>query len=64
MTSPLHNDDPRIPFLVDREKTIEVSLQTRKKLAELMDQIDETVIALRTEIEHAQLRRGEIHDNS
>lgn len=64
MTDPSYNDDPCVPFLVDREKTIEVSLQTRKKLAELMDQIDETVIALRTEIEHAQLRRGEIHDRT
>jgi hypothetical protein len=44
----------------EREKTIEISLQTRKKLAELMDQIDETVIALRTEIEHAKIRRGEL----
>lgn len=41
------------------EKTIETSLLTRKKLAELMDQIDETVIALRAEIEHAQMRRSE-----
>jgi hypothetical protein len=42
----------------DHEKTIEVSLQTRQKLAELMDQIDETVVALRLEIEHAKNRRG------
>ena len=42
-----------------REKTIEASLQTRQKLLELMDQIDETVIALRAEIQHAKMRRGE-----
>ncbi len=45
----------------DHEKTIEVSLQTRKKLAELMDQIDETVAALRLEVELAKQRRG-THD--
>lgn len=50
--------DPCIGKVEDHEKTIEVSLQTRKKLAELMDQIDETVAALRTEIAHAQQRRG------
>lgn len=43
-----------------QEKTIEVSLQTRQKLAELMDQIDETVLALRTEVEYAKRRRGEM----
>jgi hypothetical protein len=46
------------PYVEDREKTIAMSLETRKKLAELMDQIDETVIALRAEIEHAKMRRG------
>lgn len=61
MTNPSHDSlDPDPAMLVEREKTIEISLQTRKKLAELMDQIDETVIALRTEIEHAKIRRGEL----
>jgi hypothetical protein len=41
------------------QKTIETSLQTRKKLAELMDQIDETVVALRAEIDHARMRRSD-----
>jgi hypothetical protein len=59
MTVPSQHGDPCSPFLLEREKTIEVSLQTRQKLAELMDQIDETVIVLRTEIEHAKSRRGE-----
>lgn len=43
-----------------QEQTIEMSLQTRRKLAELMDQIDETVAALRLEIEYAKQRRGEL----
>lgn len=61
MTNPSRDPlDPDPAMLVEREKTIEISLQTRKKLAELMDQIDETVIALRTEIEHAKIRRGEL----
>jgi hypothetical protein len=59
MTNP-SQDSPDPSMLVEQEKTIEISLQTRKKLAELMDQIDETVIALRTEIEHAKLLRGEL----
>lgn len=42
------------------EMTIEASLQTRKKLAQLMDQIDETVVVLRAEIEHAKIRRGDL----
>lgn len=59
MTSPSQDEsDPSL--ITEREKTIEISLQTRKKLSELMDQIDETVIALRIEIEHAKLRRGEL----
>ena len=60
MSEPMHcssNED--CGLVTTWEKTIETSLQTRKKLAELMDQIDETVIALRAEIEHAQLRRSE-----
>lgn len=43
-----------------QEQTIEISLQTRRKLAELMDQIDETVAALRLEVEQAKIRRGEL----
>lgn len=43
-----------------QEQTIEISLQTRRKLAELMDQIDETVAALRLEVEQAKIRRGEV----
>lgn len=43
-----------------QEQTIEMSLQTRQKLAELMDQIDETVAALRLEVEQAKIRRGEL----
>lgn len=55
MTSPY----PDEPASIDAwQKTIETSLQTRKKLAELMDQIDETVIALRAEIDHARMRRS------
>jgi len=46
------------PCIEEREKTIAMSLETRRKLAELMDQIDETVIALRAEIDHAKMRRG------
>jgi antitoxin component of MazEF toxin-antitoxin module len=49
------------PTSIDaQEQTIEISLQTRRKLAELMDQIDETVAALRLEVEQAKIRRGEI----
>lgn len=61
MSSP-DSSDP-CPGVEEREKTIEMSLQTRQKLAELMDQIDETVIALRAEIDHAKMRRGELYDN-
>ena len=46
-----------------QEETIAISLQTRKKLAELMDQIDETIVALQKEVEHAKTRRGE-NDNA
>lgn len=41
-----------------QEQTIEISLRTRRKLAELMDQIDETVAALRLEVQAAKIRRG------
>lgn len=50
-------DDP-VTSIDAWETTIETSLKTRKKLAELMDQIDETVIALRAEIDHARMRRS------
>lgn len=56
---PSSNDDNEDSCTAEREKTIAMSLETRKKLAELMDQIDETVVALRAEIEHAKIRRGE-----
>jgi hypothetical protein len=55
MTSPSSDDN-----ITAWEQTITTSLQTRKKLAELMDQIDETVIVLRAEVEHARIRRGNI----
>lgn len=58
MTASLNPDDLN-SGIADREKTIAMSLETRKKLAELMDQIDETVIVLRAEIDHAKMRRGE-----
>jgi hypothetical protein len=51
--------DRQCPDIEAREQTIEISLQTRRKLAELMDQIDETVGVLRAEINHAKMRRGE-----
>jgi hypothetical protein len=58
--SPDEEDDCiQIVGISAQEETIAISLQTRKKLAELMDQIDETVIALRREVEHAKTRRGE-----
>lgn len=61
MSSPDFDDS--CPGIEEREKTIEMSLKTRQKLAELMDQIDETVIALRAEIDHAKMRRGEFNDD-
>jgi hypothetical protein len=57
--SPDEEDSAQAARLTAQEETIEISLQTRKKLAELMDQIDETVVALRREVEHAKTRRGE-----
>lgn len=58
MTGPI--DDAHAVRLTAQEQTIEMSLQTRQKLAELMDQIDETVAALRLEVERTKIRRGEL----
>jgi glucose-6-phosphate-specific signal transduction histidine kinase len=44
-------------IVAGHEKTIEASEATRQKLAELMDQIDITIDALRTEVELAKRRR-------
>jgi hypothetical protein len=57
--SPDEDDCVHLVGISAQEETIAISLQTRKKLAELMDQIDETVVALRKEVEHAKTRRGE-----
>ena len=60
MSDPHSEDASACPSVDAWERTIETSLKTRQKLAELMDQIDETVIALRAEIDHARMRRSDL----